>query len=138
MEATGVYSEPVALALHQAGLMVSVENPACIKGFGHSENEPATRTMPSDAGLIARYCAAVAACALSPPPLEQRQLRARADTARSSLEGYPAGREPAGGVSHRWNGREVVQHVRQHITWLSAEIEKLESDIDDHIDRHPA
>ncbi|RFP08088.1 IS110 family transposase, partial [Duganella sp. BJB488] len=38
MEATGVYSEPVALALHQAGLMVSVENPACIKGFGHSEN----------------------------------------------------------------------------------------------------
>ncbi|WP_229219434.1 transposase [Duganella sp. BJB1802] len=32
---------------------------------------------------------------------------------------------------------EVVQQRRQHITWLSAEIEKLESDIDDHIDRHP-
>ena len=38
MEATGVYSEPVALALHEAGLVVSVVNPSCIKGFGHSEN----------------------------------------------------------------------------------------------------
>ncbi|MYM73102.1 transposase, partial [Duganella sp. FT134W] len=37
MEATGVYYEAVATALHDAGLMVSVVNPGCIKGFGQSE-----------------------------------------------------------------------------------------------------
>lgn len=38
MEATGVYYEALALALHEAGLKVSVVNPSCIKGFGRSEN----------------------------------------------------------------------------------------------------
>jgi transposase len=32
---------------------------------------------------------------------------------------------------------DVADHVKQHIDWLSAEIKKLESDIGDHIDRHP-
>lgn len=32
---------------------------------------------------------------------------------------------------------DVAAHVHQHIAWLSAEIAKLESDINDHIDRHP-
>ena len=75
MEATGVYSEPVALALHQAGFMVSVVNPACIKGFGHSENIR-NKNDVIDAGLIARYCVAMKPLPWNPPPLEQRQLRA--------------------------------------------------------------
>jgi transposase len=58
MEATGVYYEAVALALHEAGLKVSVVNPSCIKGFGHSENIR-NKNDAIDAGLIARYCAAM-------------------------------------------------------------------------------
>ncbi|SEO02900.1 Transposase [Duganella sp. CF517] len=74
MEATGVYSEPAALALHQAGLRVSVVNPACIKGFGHSENIR-NKNDGIDAALIARYRSAMKPAPLNPPPLEQRQLR---------------------------------------------------------------
>jgi transposase len=33
MEATGVYYEALATALHDAGLVVSVVNPGCIKGL---------------------------------------------------------------------------------------------------------
>jgi transposase len=32
---------------------------------------------------------------------------------------------------------EVAAHVETHIAWLDTEIKKLETDIDDHIDRHP-
>ena len=32
---------------------------------------------------------------------------------------------------------DVLAHVKSHASWLDKEIEKLEGDIDDHIDRHP-
>jgi len=135
MEATGVYSEPVAMALHQAGLVVSVVNPACIKGFGHSENIR-NKNDTIDAGLIARYCAAMKPAPWAPPPLEQRQLRAWSQRVQAlkDIRQQEQNRLEAltiGGMD------EVGLHVEQHIAWLSAEIKKLEDDIDDHIDRHP-
>ncbi|MYN43445.1 transposase, partial [Duganella sp. FT109W] len=54
---------------------VSVVNPGCIKGFGQSENLR-NKTDKADAALIARYCAAMSPKRWTPPPLEQRQLRA--------------------------------------------------------------
>lgn len=136
MEATGVYSEPVALALHRAGLVVSVVNPACIKGFGHSENIR-NKNDAIDAGLIARYCAAMKPQPWSPPPLEQRQLRAWSlrVQALKDIRQQEENRLEALAIS---GIEDVAEHVKQHIAWLSAEIEKLESDIDDHIDRHPS
>ena len=135
LEATGVYSEPVALVLHQAGVRVSVVNPACIKGFGHSENIR-NKNDTIDAALIARYCAAMSPAPWSPPPLEQRQLRAWSLRVQSlkDIRQQEENRLEALTVSGM---DEVAQHVRQHITWLNAEIEKLESQINDHIDRHP-
>lgn len=135
LEATGVYSEPVALALHQAGAVVSLVNPACIKGFGQSENIR-NKNDVIDASLIARYCAAMKPQPWTPPPLEQRQLRAwtqRIQTLKD-IRQQEENRLEALSVS----GMEgVAQHVKQLIAWLSAEIEKLEDDINDHIDRHP-
>lgn len=135
LEATGVYSEPVALALHQAGLTVSVVNPACIKGFGASENIR-NKNDAIDAWLIARYCAAMQPAAWLPPPLEQRQLRAWTlrVQALKDIRQQEENRLEANAVIGM---EDVVAHVQQHIGWLSAEIAKLEGDIDDHIDRHP-
>jgi transposase len=135
MEATGVYSEPAALALHQAGLLVSVVNPACIKGFGHSENIR-NKNDGIDAGLIARYCRAMKPPAWNPPPLEQRQLRAWSMRVQAlkDIRQQEENRLEALSISQM---DEVAQHVKQHIAWLNAEIDKLESDVNDHIDRHP-
>ncbi len=135
MEATGVYYEPLALALHQAGLKVSVVNPACIKGFGSSENIR-NKNDGIDAALIARYCAAMRPALWTPPPLEQRQLRAWSlrVQALKDIRQQEENRLEA----HSFVGMEdVAEHVRTHIAWLTAEIGKLEDDIDDHIDRHP-
>ena len=135
MEATGVYYEPVALALHDAGVVVSVVNPACIKGFGHSENIR-NKNDTADAGLIARYCAAMKPAPWTPPPLEQRQLRAWSLRVQA-LKDIRQQEENRLEANTFTGMTDVAAHVKQHIAWLSAEINKLEGDIDDHIDRHP-
>lgn len=135
MEATGVYYEALALALHQAGLKVSVVNPSCIKGFGQGENIR-NKNDAIDAGLIARYCAAMAPGLWTPPPVEQRQLRAWSlrIQALKDIRQQEENRLEA----HTVTGMEdVAAHVITHIKWLDAEIKKLEKDVDDHIDRHP-
>lgn len=135
MEATGVYYEAVALALHEAGLKVSVVNPACIKGFGHSENIR-NKNDAIDAGLIARYCVAMDPAPWTPPPLEQRQLRAWSlrVQALKDIRQQEENRLEAHTIT---NMADVAKHVQEHITWLDTEIKKLEKEIDDHIDRHP-
>jgi transposase len=135
MEATGVYYEALALALHEAGLKVSVVNPSCIKGFGHSENIR-NKNDAIDAGLIARYCAAMDPAPWTPPPLEQRQLRAWSlrVQALKDIRQQEENRLEA----HTITGmKDVATHVEKHIMWLDTEIKKLEKEIDNHIDRHP-
>jgi transposase len=136
MEATGVYFEPVACTLHAAGIRVSVVNPACIKGFGHSENLR-NKNDAIDAALIARYCAAMTPALWVPPPLEQRQLRAWTLRIQSlkDFRQQESNRLEAQSVTGMM---DVIAHIKTHIAWLDAEIKKLEKDIDDHINRHPS
>lgn len=54
MECTGRYHEPMATALHQAGLFVSVVNPHLIKNFGNNSLRK-IKSDPADAKKIARY-----------------------------------------------------------------------------------
>jgi transposase len=135
MEATGVYYEALALALHEAGLKVSVVNPSCIKGFGQGENIR-NKNDAIDAGLIARYCAALTPTLWAPPPIEQRQLRAWSlrVQALKDIRQQEENRLEANTVSGMM---EVAAHITTHIKWLDTEIKKLEKDINDHIDRHP-
>ena len=136
MEATGVYYEQLALHLHSAGLKVSVVNPACIKGFAQTENLR-NKNDAVDAGLIARFCVRMNPQLWTPPPLEQRQLRAwtvRLD-ALKDMRQQEENRLEANTVSGM---EQVAAHVNEHIIWLNAEIAKLQHDIDDHIDGHPS
>ncbi len=54
MEATGVYHERLAHALHKAGAKVSVVNPARIRDFAKSLGAQ-TKTDKKDSVMIARY-----------------------------------------------------------------------------------
>jgi transposase len=135
MEATGVYHEAVATALHTAGLKVSVVNPSCIKGFGHGENIR-NKNDEIDARLIARYCLSMHPEPWTPPPLEQRQLRAW--TLRVQALKDIRQQEENRLEAHTVAGmKDVAAHVREHLVWLDAEIKKLEKEINDHIDGHP-
>jgi transposase len=75
MEATGNYGEDLAIYLHDAGHIVSIVNPARIKGFAQSELIR-TKTDKLDAALIARFCLAMKPGPWSPPSPEIRSLRA--------------------------------------------------------------
>jgi len=55
LEATGGWSEHVAIPLGEAGHMVSIVNPSRIKAFAQSEMVR-TKTDRIDAALIARFC----------------------------------------------------------------------------------
>jgi transposase len=135
MEATGVYHERLAWALHDAGLKVSVVNPGCIKRFGQSENLR-NKNDTVDAALIARYCSAMAPATWEPPSVEQRQLRGWTlrVQALKDIRQQEENRLEALTVSGM---DDIAAHVQQHIGWLNVEIAKLEGDIDAHIDRHP-
>jgi len=135
MEATGVYYEALAQALHEACLKVSVVNPSCIKGFGRSENIR-NKNDAIDAGLIARYCAAMNPTPWEPLPLEQRQLRAWSMRVQSlkDIRQQEENRHEAHVVSGM---TDVAAHVAEHVKWIDGEIAKLEKEIEDHIDRHP-
>ena len=74
MEATGTYGEELALYLHRAGHVVSVVNPAKIKGFAQSELSR-TKTDKADAALIARFCRAMKPEAWQPPAPEVKELQ---------------------------------------------------------------
>lgn len=74
MEATGAYYEGLATYLFDTGFLVSVVNPAQIKGFGQSELSR-TKTDRADAQLIARFCLAMNPGLWRPKPAHIRELQ---------------------------------------------------------------
>jgi transposase len=135
LESTGAYSEPVALYWFDKGIKVSLVNPHCIKSFGGSESIR-NKNDQIDAGLIARYCAAMAPSLWEAPSREQRQLRAWSNRliALQDMRQQELNRLEAHHVAEQ---HELISHVQAHIAWLNEQIARIEKDIDDHIDRHP-
>jgi transposase len=85
MEATGGWSEELAFFLHEHGHVVSIINPMQIRAFGQSELSRA-KTDKADAGLIARFCAAMHPAPWEPPKPAERRLRQLVRRRRSLVE----------------------------------------------------
>jgi transposase len=131
MEATGVYGEALAEYLCDAGTTVSVVNPARVKGFAQSELIR-TKTDKADAGLIARFCAAMVPELWSPLPKHVRELRDLVRRLESLIEMRQQERnrqEAASGV--------VAGQLAEHIDYLDKAIKETKRLINDHIDDHP-
>ena len=131
MEATGNYGEDLAIYLHEAGHIVSIVNPARIKGFGQSELIR-TKTDKIDAGIIARFCLAMKPEPWIPPSPEIRVLRAlvrRAD----SLTDMRSQEKNRIGTAHE----SIVSLIEEHIVYLDQEIEKIRKQIAKLIKQNP-
>ena len=74
MESTGIYGHALANFLFEKGYLVSMVNPARIKGFGKSELSR-NKTDEADAKLIARFCLAMRPGAWQPEPEWQVELK---------------------------------------------------------------
>jgi len=131
MESTNVYGEALAECLHDHGYAVSIVNPARIKGFAQSELSR-TKTDKADAGVIARFCAALKPAPWTPEPVEIRELRAlvrRLDALMDMRQQEINRLHVAPAV--------VAETVKAHIDFLDRSIRETKQRIRDHIDNHP-
>ena len=133
MEATGPYGEAAATALADAGFVVSVVNPARIKGFAQSELVR-NKTDRADAALLARFGQTMRPEPWVAPPLEVRELRALVERLQSLKEMH---QQEANRLEAAMNQAGMRTSIESHMQWLQVSIKELERQIDDHIDRHP-
>ena len=136
LEATGVYHEAVALWLTDAGVTVSIANPAQVKDFARGL-AVRTKTDGVDSVVLARYGALVKPQPWTPPPPEVRELKAllaRLEALETDVRRELNRQEKASvsGVPQL-----VQQSLDAHLVVLKQEIVRLQTAIDEHIDRHP-
>ena len=132
LEATGPYSEALALYLHEQGHTVSVVNPAQIKAFGQSELLRNKDDRP-DAGLIRRFCEKQQPAAWTPPPAHFRELQALTRHLENLLET----RQQQLNRLETTTTKNVSKSLRKLVAHLDGEIKRTEQQINDYVDRHP-
>ena len=131
LEATGSYGDDLAVYLHEAGHIVSIVNPARIKGFAQSELIR-TKTDKVDAALIARFCLTMKPDAWTPPPPDIRSLRALVRRVDSLIDMRSQEKNRIS-TAHE----SVIFLIKEHIAYLDREIEKIRRQIADLIGRNP-
>jgi transposase len=129
-EATGTYSDAIALFLHEQGHVVSVVNPAQIAAYAQSQLARA-KTDALDARLIVRYCERERPAAWVPPPAEERLLLALLRDLRD-LQAMRQAESNRLGSAHP----DVRGRIERHLAFLDREIEQLRQKIEEHIDHH--
>jgi len=136
MEGTGVYHEQAAFALYDAGVTVSIVNPAQIKDFGRGL-AVRTKTDGVDSFVLARFGALVKPAAWVPPPREARVLKAllaRREAVAQDLQRESNRREKAEATD---TPGLIRKSIDDSIDFLQKQLVTLQKDIDDHIDRFP-
>jgi transposase len=131
LEATGNYGEDLAIYLHEAGHIVSIVNPARIKGFAQSELIR-TKTDKVDAGIIARFCLAMKPDTWILPSMEIRILRALVRRADSLIDMRSQEKNRIG-TAHE----SVIPLIKEHISYLDQEVEKIRKQIANLIEQDP-
>ena len=136
LEATGVYHEAIAVALHRAGARVSVVNPAQVKHFAQGLAVK-SKTDASDPVVLARYGALVKPPPWEPPPPEITELKALI-TRLEAIEGTMR-RELNRIEKTTITGvpTAVRGSLEKSVSFLKEEKARLEKTIREHIDQHP-
>lgn len=139
MEATSIYHENLAYALHEAGFRVCVANPARVKEFARSEGV-LNKTDKKDSLVLALYAQEkhTRLTLWQPEAKEIRQLRslmARLEALEKDLQREQNRHEKALATD---TSERVMASIEDMIAALEAEIRKLKDDIDNHINGHPA
>lgn len=136
MEATGIYHEQAAMALTDAGVRVSIINPAQVKDFGRGL-AVRTKTDGVDSFVLARYGALIKPAAWTPPAPEARMLQAllaRREAIAQDLQRERNRQEKADATD---TPVLIQKSLEDSIEFLVKQLALLQQDINDHINRHP-
>jgi transposase len=136
MEGTGVYHERAALALHAAGMTVSIVNPAQARDFAKGL-AVRTKTDSVDSMVLARYGALVKPKPWSPPAPEVRHLQSLLSRREMIAQDIQRERNRLEKSDVALEAALVQQSIRDSIAFMEQQLTKLQAEIDDHIDRHP-
>lgn len=136
MEPTGMYHEAAALALADAGLTVSLINPAQLRAFAQGLGVK-TKTDKQDSTILAKFGATQKPAPWQPPSMSARRLKAlltRRDAVADDLQ-RERNRQEAADFSLTPDA--VKESIAQSIAFLEAELERFEKMIASHIDDDP-
>jgi transposase len=136
MEPTGIYHEAAAMALTDAGLKLSLVNPAQLRRFAQGLGVK-TKTDKADSVVLARYGATQNPPAWQPPPASVRALKAlltRRDAIADDLQ-RERNRQEKNELTE--TPEAVSESIAQSIAFLEAELKRLQTMIDEHINNDP-
>jgi len=136
MEPTGMYHEAAALALADAGLIVSLVNPAQLRAFAQGLGVK-TKTDKQDSTVLAKFGATQKPAPWQPPSMSARRLKAllaRRDAVADDLQ-RERNRQEAADFSLTPDA--VKESIAQSIAFLEAELKRFEKMIASHIDDDP-
>ena len=131
MEATNIYWEALATWLHAQGHIVSVVNPARIKGYAQAIMQR-NKTDKLDSAIIAAFCATHHPAAWQPLTEAQRRLRAlvrhRDDLLQTHLQQQNRLRDTTDSL--------VVASLKVVLETLASQLEAVERAIKEHVQAH--
>ena len=133
MEATGVYHEPLAFWLHDHGIRVTVANPAHVKNFAKGLGT-IHKTDKKDSVLLARYGEMVQPAIWQPEPQNIRELKALLARAEALNEDLRREENRLEKAEFSTGSDYIIPSIKGMIEHIKAELDKLNHQIDDHID----
>jgi transposase len=136
LEGTGAYHEQAALALFDAGVTVSIANPAQVKDFGKSLGIR-TKTDGIDSLVLAKYGALLNPKPWSPPSQEARELQALLSRREAIAQDLLRERNRLEKTEVAEAPPPIRQSILDTIAFLEQQLEKLQRNVDHHIDKHP-
>lgn len=131
LESTGGYESLALGELYAAGLPVARVNPGRVREFAKSIGQLA-KTDTLDARILARYAELVRPAVARLPDEAEQQLAALVNRRRQLVEMCVAEQNRLGTAP-----KKLRPGIRTHIDWLKAEIQRIESEMDDFIQQSP-
>lgn len=136
MEPTGPYHEPAALALTDAGLKLSLVNPAQLRKFAQGLGVK-TKTDKADSAVLARFGATQNPPAWQPPSTSVRALKALLTRRDAVADDLQRELNRQGAYEFVTAPQAVRESLAQSIAFLRSELKRLQAMIEDHIDNDP-
>ncbi|MGB4497214.1 MAG: IS110 family transposase [Methylococcaceae bacterium] len=135
LEGTGVYHEQAAQALHDAGVRVSIVNPAQVRNFAFGL-AIRNKTDDMDSFVLARYGALVEPKIWIPPSKEARTLQALLKRREAIAQDLIRENNRLEKADSTDTSIIIRQSITDSIEFLKIQLTKIKQDIDDHTNNH--
>lgn len=132
LEATGRYGDDLAEYLHKQGHQISVVNPARIKKYAESQLRR-NKTDKLDAQIIADFCRTQEPALWMPPSPQKRLLQEMVRRLNTLIQEQTRERNR---LKSGIRSEVVKSSIVEALDFIAAQIQRLEIQIQEHIDRH--